>query len=61
MPRYHSFSVTFEHSLEGSDQRRVNHVVITVYGESELAIQAEIERQYRTYTNVVILSVDQRQ
>ncbi len=60
MPRYQTFSVTFEHTLEGGSQRRVNRCVVTVYGESEFAIQAEIERQYPAYTDVVILSVDGR-
>lgn len=56
MPRYTTFSVEYEHSIEGSDQRIVNRAVLTVYGESEFAIQAELERQHPTFTHIVILS-----
>ena len=57
---YRSVSVTFEHGLEGSDQRRVNRAVITVYGVSEFAILAELQRQYPAYTNISILEVEER-
>jgi len=60
MPKYHSFSVSFEYSSPGSDQRKLTRTVVTVYGESEFAIQAEIERQYPEFENVTILSVDER-
>ena len=58
--RYHSFSVTFEHTLGGSDQRKVDRAVITVYGESEFAIQAELKRQYPEYGDITILEVEER-
>lgn len=58
--RYKTFSVVYEHTIEGSDQRIVNRAVLTVYGDSELAIQAELGRQHPSFRNIVILSVDER-
>ena len=59
-PRYTTFNVTYEHSIESSGQRIVNRAVLTVYGESELAIQAELARQHPSFTNIVILGVDEK-
>ncbi len=60
MAHYQTFSVIYEHSTDGSDQRRVNRAVLTVYGQSELAIQAELQRQHPTFRNIVILEVQER-
>ena len=59
-PRYTTFSVSFEHSVGGSGQRKVNRAVLTVYGESEFAIRAELARQYPEYRDIVILEVEER-
>lgn len=59
-PRYTTVSVRFEHSVDGSGSRKVNRAVLTVYGGSEFAIKAELERQYPEYRNVVILEVEER-
>jgi RNase P/RNase MRP subunit POP5 len=58
--RYRTFSVEYEHTIEGSDQRVVNRAVLTVYGDSELAIAAELARQHTTFRNIVVLSADRR-
>lgn len=60
MPKYHSYSVTFEYNSPGSDQAKLTRAVVTVYGDSEFAIKREIERQYPEFENVTILSVDER-
>ena len=60
MPKYHSVSVMYEYTTGGSDQRKINRAVITVYGESEFAIQAELARQYPDLDNITILSVETR-
>ena len=60
MQRYQLFHVTYEHSVEGSDQRFVNRGTVTVYGDSELAIQAELARQHPAFTDIVILNVEAR-
>ena len=59
-PSYKTFSVKFEHTVGDSGTPKVNRAVVTVYGESEFAIKAELERQYPEYANVVILSVEER-
>jgi hypothetical protein len=55
MPKYNTVSVKFEHTLGGGSARRVNRAVLTVYGESEFAVLAELERQYPDYEDIVIL------
>lgn len=58
MPKYHSVSVMYEYSDEHSEQRKINRAVMTVYGESEFAIQTELERQYPRQQAITILSVE---
>ena len=60
MRRFRLFHVTYEHSIEGSDQRVINRGAVTVYGDSELAIQAELARQHPAFTNIVVLNVEAR-
>jgi len=60
MAKYHTVSVEYEHTVDGSDQRNFNRAVLTVYGESEFAVQAELERQYPSYDNIVLLDVEWR-
>lgn len=60
MPKYRSYSVKFEYSSPGGEQRKFTHAVVTVYGDSEFAIVAEIERQYPEFEDVTILSVEER-
>lgn len=60
MPRYRTYGVLFEYTDGDGSQRKFNRVVVTVYGDSEFAIQAEIERQYPEYNDVTIVSVDPR-
>lgn len=57
---YHSVSVVFEHTFAGSDTRRVNQAVLTVYGESEFAMLAELRRQHPSYEHVVVLEFEVR-
>lgn len=59
-PSYKTFSVKFEHTVGGSETRKMNRAVVTVYGESEFAIKRELERQYPEYGDVVILEVEER-
>jgi hypothetical protein len=58
--RYRTFSVVFEHAIEGSDQRRINRAVVTVYGESDFAIQAALARQFPEYREIVVMEVEGR-
>ena len=60
MPKYHSVSVTFEHAVGDSTTRKVDRAVLTVYGESEFAVLAELKRQYPEFTDIAILAVEQR-
>lgn len=60
MPKYNSVSVEFEHATSGSATRRVNRAVITVYGESEFAVLAELRRQYPDYEEIIILECEFR-
>lgn len=60
MPEYHSVAVTFEHATLDSNTRRVNRAVITVYGESEFVVLAELKRQYPAYVDIAILQADFR-
>ena len=60
MPTYNSVAVKFEHSTEGSATRRVNRAVVTVYGDSEFAVLAELERQYPDFTDITILECEFR-
>lgn len=59
-PRYKTFSVVYEHTIDASDQRIVNRAVLTVYGDSDLAVQAELARQHPLLRNIVILSIEVR-
>ena len=59
-PSYKTVGVKFEHTVGGSGTPKVNRAVVIVYGESEFAIKAEIERQYPEYGDVVILEVEER-
>lgn len=56
MPSYHTVDVRFEHSTTINGTRRTNRAVITVYGESEFAVLAELQRQYDYYRDITILS-----
>lgn len=58
MPQYQRVSVKFEHSVGGSESRKVNRAVLTVYGESEFAVLAELQRQYPDYEGIVILECE---
>jgi hypothetical protein len=60
MPKYQSVSVTFEHTVGGSSTRKVNRAILTVYGESEFAVLAELKRQYPEYDDITILDVEFR-
>lgn len=60
MAQYRSVSVQFEHTMSGGTTRRVNRAVVTVYGESEFAVLAELERQYPDYADIVILECEFR-
>jgi hypothetical protein len=50
MSKYNSVSVKFEHSTEGSDNRR----------DSEFAVLAELKRQYPAYEDITILECEFR-
>lgn len=41
---YHTYSVEFEHSTKASDTRRQNWALITLWGETELAIKVALEK-----------------
>ena len=58
MSRYSTVAVQLEHSTGDSTTRRVNRAVLTVYGESEFAVLAELERQYPAYQDIVILECE---
>lgn len=60
MSSYKTASVKFEHTLDGGSTRRVNRAVLTVYGESEFAVLAELQRQYPAYGDIVILECEFR-
>lgn len=60
MPKYQSVSVKFEHSTVDGETRKVNRAVITVYGNSEFAVLAELGRQYPEYRNITILETEFR-
>ena len=60
MAKYRTVSVKFEHTVAGSSTRKVNRAVITVYGESEFAVLAELEKQYPEYEDIVILECEFR-
>lgn len=60
MPGYNSVAVTFEHCTTDSDSRRINRLVLTVYGDSEFAVLAELQRQNPSYVDIVILQCDFR-
>lgn len=57
MVSYQRVDVRFEHTLGEGTSRRVNRAVLTVYGSSELAVLAELQRQHPEYHDVVILEV----
>lgn len=57
MVSYQRVDVRFEHALGGETTRRVNRAVLTVYGSSELAVLAELQRQHPEYKDVTILDV----
>ena len=44
-----------EHTTEHSDTVRQNRAVVTVYGDGEFKLKAEIERQRPEHENVNIL------
>lgn len=58
--RYHTFSVEFEHSTKASDTRRQNWALITLWGETELAVKAALEKSYPEWVDIVILSLEKR-
>lgn len=58
MPSYRRVSVTFEHTTPDSDTRRVNRAVLTVYGDSELAVLAELRRQRPDCRDITVLEVE---
>ncbi len=58
--QYHSVDVRFEYTTSDSANRRVNRAVITVYGSSELAVLAEMKRQYPQYGDIAILEMTVR-
>lgn len=60
MSGYRTFSVLFEYSTGGSGQRKINRLVVTVWGDSDLAIRAEIERQHPEFGDITIVSVEPR-
>lgn len=60
MPKYRTYSVMFEYSSDRGGQRKFTRTVVTVYGDSEFAIKAEIERQYPEFEDVTIVSVEPR-
>ncbi|MBX9928200.1 MAG: hypothetical protein K2X99_04730 [Gemmatimonadaceae bacterium] len=60
MPKYQTFSVTFEYTDGSEEQRKANRVVVTVYGDSEFAVRAEIQRQYPAFQNVSVLEIERR-
>jgi hypothetical protein len=60
MTQYNSVSVKFEHTTDGNDNRRVNRAVLTVYGDSEFAVLAELKRQYPAYEDITILECEFR-
>jgi hypothetical protein len=61
MPSYHTFDVKFSHT--GNDENgteRVDRRVLTVYGESDLAVQRELEKQERHLKNITVLESTER-
>lgn len=58
MPSYQRVAVTFEHTTPESDTPRVNRAVLTVYGDSEFAVLAELKRQRPECRGVVILELE---
>ena len=50
--RYHVVDIRFT-----CDETGPNRALLTVYGESEFAILAELRKQYPNYTNVSLLDV----
>lgn len=58
MTGYQRVTVTFEHCTVDSSTRRVNRAVLTVYGNSEFAVLAELKRQYPAYSDIVILNCE---
>ena len=57
---YHTYSVDFEHSTKASDTRRQNWALITLWGETELAVKAALEKSNPEWVDVVILSIEKR-
>jgi hypothetical protein len=58
--RYHTFSVEFEHCTKTSDTRRQNWALITLWGDTELAIKSALEKSNPEFVDVVILSIEKR-
>lgn len=59
-PSYKTFDVAFEHTTTTSDTVRQNRRVITIWGDSEFKMKAEIESQEPTFRNVVIITSTER-
>lgn len=57
MPTYQRVAVTFEHTTPESNTVRANRAVLTVYGDSEFAVLAELKRQRPECRDIVLLEV----
>ena len=57
---YNTFSVEFEHATKASDTRRQNWALITLWGETDLAVKAALEKSNPEWVDVVILSIEKR-
>ena len=57
-PTYQRVVVTFEHTTIESDTPRVNRATLTVYGDSELAVLAELKRQRPELREISLLEVE---
>lgn len=57
---YSTFDVQFSHTTPESETVRQNRRTVVVYGDSEFAIKAELERQNPSLRNIVILESTKR-
>lgn len=57
---YNTFEVDYEHTTEASNTVRQNRATITIWGDSEFKVKAELEKQRPEHKNIVILSIDAR-
>lgn len=60
-PGYYTFDVVFEHTgSEENGTRRIDRRVITVFGNSNTAIEQELKRQERALRGIAVLSYERR-